>query len=312
MMDAAPEVRPDLPPEAEAEIAALVARAARANGPVIRALNSVGGSLESRAGALPVKLRGALDAGMAGLLEGAYRAAGAVGAIPQVPAASDWTHRVVAAAGGVLGGMGGIGSAMIELPATITLIFGAMQRAASREGFDPASQEVRLLCLDIFGSGGPGRADDGVNTAYLGTRLSVNGVTLQALIQQVAPGVAVVLGRKLAGQAVPVLGAAAGAGINYAYMGYYEEMARVRFALKRLAASHGEDPVLAAWRARPASAQGVTGRAGGNPPPCRPYAGRAAKSSAPWRSRNPSEVRFTRRPRCTAGRASMSCAQRRT
>ena len=99
MMDAAPEVRPDLPPEAEAEIAALVARAARANGPVIRALNSVGGSLESRAGALPVKLRGALDAGMAGLLEGAYRAAGAVGAIPQVPAASDWTHRVVAAAG---------------------------------------------------------------------------------------------------------------------------------------------------------------------------------------------------------------------
>lgn len=250
MMDAAPEVRPDLPPEAEAEIAALVARAARANGPVIRALNSVGGSLESRAGALPVKLRGALDAGMAGLLEGAYRAAGAVGAIPQVPAASDWTHRVVAAAGGVLGGMGGIGSAMIELPATITLIFGAMQRAASREGFDPASQEVRLLCLDIFGSGGPGRADDGVNTAYLGTRLSVNGVTLQALILQVAPGVAVVLGRKLAGQAVPVLGAAAGAGINYAYMGYYEEMARVRFALKRLAAAHGEDPVLAAWRAR--------------------------------------------------------------
>ncbi len=49
MMDAAPEVRPDLPPEAEAEIAALVARAARANGPVvIRALNGVGGSLESR------------------------------------------------------------------------------------------------------------------------------------------------------------------------------------------------------------------------------------------------------------------------
>ncbi len=102
----------------------------------------------------------------------AYRAAGAVGAIPQVPAASDWTPGVVAAAGGVLGGMGGIGSAMIELPATITLIFGAMQRAASREGFDPASQEVRLLCLDIFGSGGPGRADDGVNTAYLGTRLA--------------------------------------------------------------------------------------------------------------------------------------------
>lgn len=250
MTDALPEVHPELPATAEVEIAGLVTRASRANGPVIRALNSVGGSLESKAGALPAGMRRALDAGMTGLLEGAYRTAGAVGSMRQVPEAGDWTHRVAAAAGGALGGLGGIGTAMVELPATIALIFGAMQRAAAREGFDPASEEVRMLCLDIFGAGGPGRGDDGVNTAFLGTRLSVNGVTVQALIRQVAPGVAAALGRKLAGQAVPVLGAAAGAAINYAYMSYYEEMARVRFALKRLSEIHGEEAVLSAWRSR--------------------------------------------------------------
>lgn len=250
MTDDLPQPRPDLPAAAETEIAALVNRAAKAHGPVIKALNAVGGSLESRGGALPDRVRGVLDAGISGLLEAAYRTAGAVGSMPKLPPARDWTHRAAAAAGGAMGGLGGLGTALVELPATITLIFGAMQRAAAQEGFDPASEEVRLLCLDIFGAGGPGRADDGVNTAFLGTRLSVNGVTLQALIQRVAPGVAAVLGRKLAGQAVPVLGAAAGAGINYAYMSYYEEMARVRFALKRLAEAHGEEVVLAAWRER--------------------------------------------------------------
>jgi len=250
MADDLPMTRPELPPEAVTEIAALVERAAKAHGPVMRALNAVGGTLEGRAGALPPKVRQAMDSGMAGLLEAAYRAAGVVGSVPKMPTAGDWTHRAAAAAGGALGGIGGLGSALLELPATIALIFGAMQREAARQGFDPTSAEVRLLCLDIFGSGGPGRADDGVNTSFLTTRLTVNGVTLQALIQQVSPKVAAVLGRKLAGQAVPILGAAAGAGINFAFMAYYQEMARVRFALKRLAEAHGEEEVLAAWRER--------------------------------------------------------------
>ena len=43
------------------------------------------------------------------------------------------------------------------------------------------------------------------------------------------------LGPKLAAQMVPVLGAVAGGGINYIYSGYYQEMAHVHFALRRLA-----------------------------------------------------------------------------
>ena len=46
----------------------------------------------------------------------------------------------------------------------------------------------------------------------------------------------------LAAQTIPVLGAAAGAGLNLAYVRYYREMAHVRFGLLKLAQSH--DPQL--------------------------------------------------------------------
>jgi hypothetical protein len=58
-----------------------------------------------------------------------------------------------------------------------------------------------------------------------------------------------VLGQKLAAQAVPVIGAVSGAALNAAFLSYYREIARIRFALLRLAAVHGAEPVMAAFRA---------------------------------------------------------------
>ena len=58
---------------------------------------------------------------------------------------------------------------------------------------------------------------------------------MQAVIAKIAPQLAVVLGQKLAAQAVPVLGAVAGAATNYAYTSYYQDMAHVHFGLRKLA-----------------------------------------------------------------------------
>ena len=80
-------------------------------------------------------------------------------------------------------------------------------------------------CLKVFASGGPLAGDDGVDTSFLSARLVVNGASLHALIARIAPRFATVLSQKLAAQTVPLLGALAGAGINYAFMGYYREMA---------------------------------------------------------------------------------------
>jgi len=67
---------------------------------------------------------------------------------------------------------------------------------------------------------------------------------MQAVISTIAPKLAVVLGQKLAAQAVPILGAAAGAATNYAYTSYYQDMAHVHFGLRKLAIDadvpHGE------------------------------------------------------------------------
>jgi len=48
-------------------------------------------------------------------------------------------------------------------------------------------------------------------------------------------------------QAVPVLGAVAGAGLNAAFLGYYREVAHVRFGLLRLSERHGTERVIAAF-----------------------------------------------------------------
>lgn len=234
------------------EIRALARRAHGANGPLMRFLNKFGGQVENQLELLPGGLRDGIEGLAAQLLEQSYRAAARIGGTRVVPKADGRLHRLAAMASGAAGGAAGLASAVVELPATVTLIFGAMQKVAAEYGYDPQSEEVRLLCLDILGSGGPGRQDDGVNTTFLGARLGITGTTLSAIIARVAPRFGAVLGQKLASQAVPVLGAAAGAGVNYLFMDYYQEMARVRFGLKRLAETHGEAVVLAAFRAETA------------------------------------------------------------
>ncbi|MCB2136560.1 MAG: EcsC family protein [Rhodobacteraceae bacterium] len=237
-----------LPPDALVTISSLAIRAQRANGPVMSTMNRLGRRIEGRMTGLPVPVQRVIDQGMADLLTRTYRLAGRVGAHPAVPAAGPWGHRVAAVVGGAVGGFGGIGTALVELPLSVAVIFAAMQRAAAAHNFDPADAETRLECLTIFGAGGPTRHDDGMNSGFIGARLAVSGSTLQAVIGRIAPDVAAMLGRKLAAQTAPVLGAATGAGINLAFMRYYEDMATVHFGLKRLSESHGQDEVLAQFR----------------------------------------------------------------
>lgn len=235
-------------PACAAEVAVLAAKMRAANGPMMRFVTRVGGSIEDRLRVLPGPFRDGLAALTERLLSDTYRAAASIGALPLVPRAGRRLHRAVATLSGAAGGAAGLGSAVLELPGTVALIFGAMQKAAAEHGYDPASEDVRKICLDILGSGGPGAWDDGVNASFVGARLSLSGTALNAILARVAPRFGIVLGHKLASQIVPVLGAAAGAGVNYVFMDYYQQMAQVRFGLKRLAETHGEETVVSAFR----------------------------------------------------------------
>jgi len=99
---------------------------------------------------------------------------------------------------------------------------------------------------------GPLDHDDGADLAFLNSRMALHGGSLQALIVKIAPSLANVLGQKLAAQAVPVLGAIAGAATNYAYTSYYQDMAHVHFRLRRLAieADTAQDQLVEQLRQR--------------------------------------------------------------
>ena len=88
--------------------------------------------------------------------------------------------------------------------------------------------------MRIFASNGPLSEGD-ADLAFMAARMAVAGPTVQALATKVAPRLALVFGKKIAAQALPVMGAAAGATINTIYATYYREMAHVHFGLRRLA-----------------------------------------------------------------------------
>ncbi|PZR00285.1 MAG: staphylolytic protease PREPROENZYME LASA [Cereibacter sphaeroides] len=237
-----PVVRPD----PGREIALLAKRFRRANGPVIGLMNRLGGGIESRLAALPDGARERIDRITFAALEQGYRVA-ATGR--HAPDLGPRGPMALAALTGAAGGMGGLATSIAELPVTITVMLHAIRRVAAEEGFDPDDPAIRLEVLQVFAAGSPLAKDDGVNTAFIGARLAVSGSALQRVLAAAAPRLAAALGQKLVAQAVPLIGAFAGAGLNAAFLGYYREIAHVRFGLLRLAEVHGAEAVLKAFAA---------------------------------------------------------------
>lgn len=235
---------PNLPaiaaPDRRAEIRALARRYARANGPVMALVNRFGGALENRLDALPPSLR----AQIAQVTERALLAAhGMAGAGDRAPDLGRQGPLAAAMLTGAVGGAGGLATSVAELPVTITVILHAIRRAAREAGYDPDDPAIRAECLRVFSAGSPLAGDDGVNTSFLSARLTVTGPAIAQVVQSVAPRLAAALGQKLATQAVPILGAVAGAALNAAFLRYYRELARIRFQLMRLSVQHGAEAV---------------------------------------------------------------------
>ncbi len=225
----------DLPAEIdlEARLDALARRYRAAGGLGMNVLNLIGGSAESLIDRLPRPVRRNLEEATVKALEQAMRAAHS--SRSYLPDQKGWLNQVASSAMGAVGGAGGLPTALAELPVTTTLLLRVIQGVAVEEGFDPAAENVQFDCVQVFAAAGPLSEDDGADLGFLTARLTLTGRAMQAIIARVAPRLALVMGQKLAAQAVPVLGAVAGAATNYAYTSYYQEMARVHFGLRRLA-----------------------------------------------------------------------------
>ena len=235
---------PVLPaPSFETEIAALARAWRAANHPVMSGLNALGGGIEAQMAKLPAATRARIDAAVKQALHAG------LGLSARLPRMGKRSGTALAAVVGAVGGAAGMAGTLAELPVSVTLILQAIRDEAEAAGFDPDLPAVKAACLQVLAAGSPAEGDDGVDTAFLSARLAVSGAALEKMIQTVAPQLTIRLSQKLAGQSVPVLGAVAGAAMNATYIGYFREMAKIRFALMRLSVRHGGEEVVTAFRA---------------------------------------------------------------
>lgn len=233
-------------PDPSAEIRALALRHVQGNGPVMGLLQKFGGKLEDQLAHLPKPIRDRIDS----VTESALRKSLALARHgSRAPDLGRHAAPAIVAATGAAGGAGGLTTALVELPVTVTLILHAILRAAEAEGFDTSLPEVQAEALRVLTSGGPLAEDDGINSSFFGARLTLTGPALHKLLAKVAPKFATVLSQKLAAQAVPVLGAVSGAALNAAFLTHYRELAHIRFGLLRLSMLHGAARVRADFEA---------------------------------------------------------------
>jgi hypothetical protein len=226
-------------PSLEIQIADLAKRYLEARGVGMQLLGLIGTQADGLIDRLPAPAKTALDGATVKALEASFSTAAKTR--DMLPDTSNWLTRAVTMGTGAAGGFGGLPSALAELPVTTTILLRAIQGISSEYGFDPNHADTRADCLQVFAAAGPLSDDDDTDLSFLALRVSVTGASMQKLIATVAPKLAVVLGQKLATQAVPVLGAVAGAATNYVFTSYYQDMAHVQFGLRRLAEDTGED-----------------------------------------------------------------------
>ncbi|MBY0338491.1 MAG: EcsC family protein [Acetobacteraceae bacterium] len=165
--------------------------------------------------------------------------------------AATGNYKLGGMASGFIGGFGGFATTLAELPVTTMLIMRSVADIAREEGLPLTDPEVRAACIEVFAFGGPLEEDDDADLAFWGARLA--GREVASLVLTVATRYAPALLTKLAGQAVPLMGGAVGAGLNLLYMEFYQRMARVVFALLPLERAHGRAILRAEFARRVAA-----------------------------------------------------------
>lgn len=217
----------------DAELDQIALRHQRASSYGLQMLNALGTRAEAAVQALPPAVHARLENTTAQALRSALHGANLSRRLwPDQPY---HVNRALSTGLGAVGGLAGLGGVLIELPITTTMLLRAILGVAEEYGFDPSTSASQFDVLEVFSSAGPLKQDDGAETAFFAQRVGFAAGGLDPLIALAAPRLAAAFGPKVAVAMVPIAGAMAGAGLNYLYAGYYQDMAHVHFAVRRLA-----------------------------------------------------------------------------
>jgi hypothetical protein len=146
-------------------------------------------------------------------------------------------HRLSASFSGALSGFAGLPGLLLDIPVTTGLMLRSIAEIARDHGEDIASPEGKRACLEVLAQtdltlGDPAHDEDEAEIGYWSARAGPSHLTIAVLIRTAASRLGVTLSEKLLAQSVPVAGAVAGAGLNWVFMRYYQERARVHFTIR--------------------------------------------------------------------------------
>lgn len=181
-------------------------------------------------------------------------------------AAQPRLHKLAAAASGAAGGAFGLAALAIELPVSTTIICRSIADIARSQGEDLSRPEARLACLEVFAFGGAAPSDDASETAYFAMRAALSRAVSEAaeylatrkvtdtgapalvrLVSLIATRFKVQVSQKAAAMAIPLVGAAGGATINYLFVDHFQAMSRGHFTIRRLERKYGTEAVRQAY-----------------------------------------------------------------
>lgn len=177
------------------------------------------------------------------------------------------THILATAVSGGIGGFFGIAALPVELPISTTIMLRSIAAIARKEGERLSDPEARLSCVQVFAMGGRTRDDDAVDSAYLTLRAAFADELAKCaawaaertfggteappfmirFIQGVAARYGILVEEKAAAQAVPLIGAAAGASINMAFTDHFQDKALGHFTCRRLERKYGSPTIEVAY-----------------------------------------------------------------
>lgn len=185
-------------------------------------------------------------------------------------------HNRVATLAGAAGGALGLASLPIELPFSTLIMLRAIADIGRTEGEDLSDHRTVLACLEVFAIGSrtefpdatypvksstqSGEFEEGVRieTGYFALRailaksvseaasyiagrraLQESAPVMARLVTQIGSHFGVAVSQKFVAQSVPLIGAACGAAINFAFADHFQTIARGHFTILRLERRYG-------------------------------------------------------------------------
>ncbi|MBA82753.1 MULTISPECIES: EcsC family protein [unclassified Leeuwenhoekiella] len=228
---------------------------------LMRALNTIGTPIDQGMELLPQKYQSKISITIQKALQLAVKAnLKTLKTDKQRSPSSNLTYQLVTGFSGATGGFFGVAGFTTDLLISTKFMMRSIMDIARSQGEDIHDVETQLACLQVFALGGTSKDDDALDTSYYATRAALHTSMNQAsayvaengtkkiietlatqttgpiskLISQVAARFSVQVSEKFAAQAIPVIGAAAGASINVLFIKHFQKMATAHFTLRRL------------------------------------------------------------------------------